>query len=133
MKAFSRQACSLSDSLHSCRYCCARRSRHAGFSGAAKRRVELTLASNLHAAPTPKNNSISLLIPPAKQAIYLSDFSDLTLIFPAVELRENKYGSVKYQNRERKVKTDSENDQQTEDDEEGNIPFIKNSSPRYVF
>lgn len=47
-----------------------------------------------------------------------------------VELRENKYGSVKYQNRERKVKTDSENDQQNEEDEEGNIPFIKNSSPR---
>lgn len=92
------------------------------------------LASNPHAAPTPKSNSvISPLIPPATQAIYLSDFNDLTPIFPAVELRENKYGSVKYQNRERKVKTDSENDQQNEEDEEGNIPFIKNSSPRYVF
>lgn len=63
------------------------------------------------------------------QAIYLSDVNDLTLIFPAVELRENKYGSVKYQNQERKVKTE-ENDEQNEEDEEGNTPFIKSNNPR---
>ncbi|XP_073228960.1 fibronectin type III domain-containing protein-like isoform X1 [Porites lutea] len=46
-----------------------------------------------------------------------------------VELRENKYGSVKYQNQERKVKTE-ENDEQNEEDEEGNTPFIKSNNPR---
>lgn len=59
----------------------------------------------------------------------------MTLIFPAVELLENKYGSVKYQIRERKVKTEENNQQsaeENEEDEDGNTPFMKNDNPRYV-
>lgn len=113
MKGFIRQVCSLSDSLHSCRDCCARGSRNARFSGAAKRRVDLLpIFTRLRLR---KNNSISPLIPPATQAIpqlfiwvilmtWLSFFRQLNYAKTNMVLWNIKIGKEKWKQIQRMTK-----------------------------
>lgn len=61
------------------------------------------LASNLHAAPTPKNNRISPLMPPATQDIYLGDlmtwlwfFRQLNYSKTNMVLWNTKFGKEKW-------------------------------------